>query len=263
MKNVMLFLGRLGIPSAILLILTTVTSLAEIQSGQVVVKAVTGDVSASNNTNDWKPVKAADQLMHGTTIKTGPNANADLIVDYNGTVLRLLPDSILELSKLDKQQSPTGVITETSLNLRAGGLVGSQRKLAAPSRLNVKVPGGTATIVGTEYLVRADGAVTVLSGAVTVTYNLPGNRGSVKVTVQAGFSFDPATGQVVPTTPEYLVNIIADINTVRQNAQSFKTGGATVIVKPEEVMSPTGTGGRAATASGPSPSSGTRSPAGK
>jgi hypothetical protein len=108
MKNVMLFLGRLGIPSAILLILTTVTSLAEIQSGQVVVKAVTGDVSASNNTNDWKPVKAGDQLMHGTTIKTGPNANADLIVDYNGTVLRCCRTASSSYPNLISNSRPPG-----------------------------------------------------------------------------------------------------------------------------------------------------------
>jgi hypothetical protein len=72
-----------------------------------------------------------------------------------------------------------------------------------------------------------------------VTYNLPGNGGSVKVTVGAGFSFDPKTGQVVATTSAYLHNLVADINSVRQNAQTFKTGGATLVVKAEGVISPT------------------------
>jgi 1-acyl-sn-glycerol-3-phosphate acyltransferase len=36
-----------------------------------------------------------------------------------------------------------------------------------------------------------------------------------------------------------LQNIIADIDTVRQNAQVFKAGGATIVVKPEGVISPT------------------------
>jgi hypothetical protein len=72
-----------------------------------------------------------------------------------------------------------------------------------------------------------------------VNYNLPGNGGSVRVTINAGYSFNPATGQVVPTTPEYLANIIADINTVRNNAEVFKTGGATVVVQPNRSMSPT------------------------
>jgi len=250
-----LFLGRSVLSAAILLTLTATPARAELQSGQVLVKAISGDVTGKIGDGNWKPIKAGDQLTRGTTIRTGPNANADLILEYNGSVLRMLADSTLEFSKLDKEQSPDGFITETSLNLVAGSVIGSQRKLAAPSRLNVKVPGGTATIVGTEYLVRADGAVTVLSGAVTLSYNLPGNKGSVKVTVQAGYSFDPSTGQVVPTSPDYLVNIIADVDTVRLNAMSFKTTGpnrATVVIKPEEPMSPSSaprtpqtTGGRA------------------
>jgi hypothetical protein len=235
-----MFLRRSVLPAAILLPLTAALSHAEIQSGQVLVKAVSGDVTGSLTNGNLKPLKAGDYLTRGTTIKTGSAATADLILEYNGSVLRMLPDSTLELSKLDKEQAPDSIITETSLNLVSGSVVGSQRKLAAPSLLKVKVPGGTATIVGTEYVVRADGAVSVLSGAVTVTYNLPGNKGSVKVTIQAGFSFDPATGQVVPTSPDYLVNIIADIDTVRKNSLSFKTGGATVVVKPEEPMSPSG-----------------------
>jgi len=88
--------------------------------------------------------------------------------------------------------------------------------------------------------VRADGAVTVLDGSVSLNYNLPGNGGSVKVEVAAGFSFNPATGQVVPTSPDFLKDIIAHVNTVKNNAQVFKvSGGATLVVKAEkEHMSP-------------------------
>ena len=85
---------------------------------------------------------------------------------------------------------------------------------------------------------RADGAVTVISGAVSLNFNLPHNGGSVKATVNAGFSFDPATGQVVPTTPAYLQNIVAHIITTKHNAEVFKVGGATLIVKPEKEVSP-------------------------
>jgi len=36
-----------------------------------------------------------------------------------------------------------------------------------------------------------------------------------------------------------LQNIIADVNTVRQNAEVYKAGGATIVVKPEDGLSPT------------------------
>jgi hypothetical protein len=163
----------------------------------------------------------------------------DLVLQYNGTVLRLIHDSELAFDKLDKQSAGEQVITETSVHLLAGAVIGSQRKLAKPSVFQIAAGDAVATIIGTEYLVRADGAVTVLSGSVKVIYNLPHNGGSVQVDVPAGYSFDPKTGKVVPTTPDFLKNIIADVNTVRQNAQVFKAGGATIVVKPEGPVSPT------------------------
>jgi len=131
-------------------------------------------------------------------------------------------------------------VSETSLQLLAGSVIGSQRKLAVPSHFDIATPQSVATIVGTEYVINADGAVTVLSGAVSLNYNLPGNKGSVQVSVPAGSTFDPATQTVVPTSAKYLQNLIADINTVKQNAQTFKAGGATIVVKPSDnFISPT------------------------
>jgi hypothetical protein len=212
---------------------------AQLQSGQVLVKAVQGSASYSVKGGQALPLKENLVLSRGAVLKTGPNSTVDLILQYNGTVLRLMPGSTLGFDKLNKEDASEATITETSLNLVAGSILGSQRKLATPSTFEVNIPGGVATIKGTEYLVRSDGAVTVLSGSVQVIYNLPHNGGSVKVTVPAGSSFNPATGTVVPTTAAFLQNIIADIDTVRQNAKVFKAGGATVVVKPRGVLSPT------------------------
>ena len=170
----------------------------------------------------------------------------DLLLYSSSTALRLTPNSSLRLDRMVATAALDRPVSETTLTLLTGGIAGTQCKLAAPSRFQLNVAGvGTAvagteyqvTVVGTEYYARADGAVTVISGAVSINYNLPGNGGSVKVTVSAGFSFDPATGQVVPTTPAYLQNIIADVTTTKHNAEVFKVGGAT-LVKPEEFISP-------------------------
>ena len=113
---------------------------------------------------------------------------------------------------------------------------------------------GVATIVGTEYVVNADGAVTVLSGAVSLNYNLQCNKGSVKVEMPAGSTFDPVTQTVVPTSSKYLQNLIADINTVKQNAQTFKAGGATIVVKPDDdFISPTNSKGNNGVGNGVDP----------
>ncbi len=240
MKYVPRFTGRaVSCLLAVALLNSLAVANAEIQSGQVLVQAVHGLATYSVSGGQTLPVKENLVISGGATINTPADATVDLILQYNGTVLRLMPGSTLKFDKLNKESGAEGAITETSLNLVAGSIIGSQRKLASPSTFQVNIPGGVATIKGTEYVVRADGAVSVLSGSVQVIYNLPKNGGSVKVTITAGNSFNPATGKVVTTSPEFLQNQIADINTVRQNAKVFKAGGATVVVKPESVLSPT------------------------
>ena len=90
----------------------------------------------------------------------------------------------------------------------------------------------STSVQATEYYVRADGAVSVVSGAVTLHYNNPGDNNNVKANVAAGYSFDPATITVVPTTAAYLQNIIAHIIATKGNGKSFKLEGATLNVKP-------------------------------
>lgn len=241
MKDVSACTGRVLSYLVVLIALSVVsisTSKAEIQSGQVLIQAVKGVATYSSGAR-WLPLKENMTVGRGAVLKTAADSTVDLILQSSGTVLRLTPNSTLSFDKLNKEAAGEEVITETSLNLIEGSIVGSQRKLASPSTFEINLPGGVATIKGTEYLVRADGAVTCLSGSVSVNYNLPHNGGSVRVIVPAGFSFNPATGQVVATSQAFLQNIIADINTVRANAQVFKAGGATVVVKPEGVVSPT------------------------
>ncbi len=215
------------------------TTYAVMQPAELVIQEVNGTASYSVG-GTWQPLAKAMRLAQGAVIKTDADSTVDLLLPASATALRLTPSSTLRLDKLNKEAAGEMTISETSMTLLDGGIAGTQRKLASPSRFQINLPGGgVAHIVGTEYYVRADGAVSVVSGAVSLNYNLPGKGGSVKVTVSAGFSFDPATGKVVPTTPAYLQNIIAHINTTKHNAEVFKvSGGATLVVKPEEVVSP-------------------------
>ena len=211
------------------------------QSGEVFVQAVSGSVQYSVDGAAWKTLVVDALVPAGATIKTSAASTVDLLLRYNGSVLRLTPNSKLRLEKLVAQNTGEETITDTRFNLLEGILIGSQRKLHAPSKLQVATPGATATIHGTEYVINANGAVSVLSGEVSVNYNLPGNGGDIKVTLLPGQTFDPATGKVVTTTAAFLQNLIADINTVKKNAEVFKVGGATIVVKNlnNEPVSPT------------------------
>lgn len=212
---------------------------AQSQPVQAVVHAVQGAATWRVGAT-WQPLQENHLLGAGATIKTADNTTVDLFLPESGTVLRLLPNSEVRFDRMDEMPGGERPITTTRLTLLAGSLIGSQRKLLGASQFHINLAHGLARIVGTEYLVRADGSVSCLSGEVTVRYNLPGNGGSVKADVPAGFSFDSATGKVVPTTPAYLQNIIADVVAVRKNAQVFKIGRATLVVNAtEKPVSPT------------------------
>ena len=208
-------------------------------SADVVLKTISGDVDCSVGQGVWEPLRLDTKLGDGSIIRTRDASTVDFYLQESKTTLRLTPNSTLEIQSLRTWRAEDQDVTDTTLKLLEGGIVGSQRKIAKPSHFEIQTPRSVASIVGTEYVVRADGAVTVLSGSVSVNYNLPGNQGSVQVDVSAGQSFDPATGTVVPTTAEYLANSIADIDTVKMNAEVFKTGGATVVVKADQKVSPT------------------------
>ncbi len=207
------------------------------QPAEVVIQDIVGTASYCTG-GTWQALKKDMKLSRGAIIKTDADSTVNLLFQSSLTALRLTPNSSLRLDKLNRDAGYDTEVTETTLTLLRGGIAGTQRKLAAPSRFQINVAAGAITIVGTEYFVRADGAVTVVSGAVSLNYNLPGNGGSIKVTVSAGFTFDPTTGQVVPTSPPYLQDIIAHITTTRNNAQVFKVGRATLVVKPERFISP-------------------------
>jgi hypothetical protein len=216
-----------------------VSSNAEPSAARLSIKAVNGHATVCSDGSTFKPLHSGDVAGPGSILNTDAGATVDLMLQDSGTVLRMLPDTTLEFAKLNKQQAGEQVVSDTSLKLLNGSVIGSQRKLAIPSHFDIAMSQGVATIVGTEYVVNANGAVTVLDGAVSVNYNLPNNMGSVKVDVPAGSTFDPATGTVVPTDPKYLQNIIADVNTVKLNAQVFKAANATIVVMPEKFVSPT------------------------
>lgn len=207
-------------------------------AARISIKAVNGSAVCSTNGKEFFPLRVEDAVAPGLILKTDPGSTVDLILQDSGTVLRMLPGTTLQFSKMEKQQAGEQMVSDTSLKLLEGSVIGSQRKLVVPSHFDISMRSSVATIVGTEYVVNANGAVTVLDGSVSVIYNLPGNKGSVKVSVPAGSTFDPSTGKVVPTSPQYLQNLIADINTVKQNAEVFKAGGATIVVQPEKFVSP-------------------------
>jgi len=219
-----------------LIFLCVVTATARIhaagnseQTGKVTVYAVKGSAEYSSGGSDSKPLKQGQELPPGTTVKTGAGSSVDLALQSSGSAVHLNPGSELDVNKLNSTPAGEQVVTETGLNLKSGSMVGSTGKMAALSQFDVKTSDGcTCHLNATQYLVSASGAVSVVSGQVTVDYDLKGKNNDDKhgnedvVTVLAGQSFDPKTDTVVPTTPYLLKNIIANVKTVDDISKKLK-----------------------------------------
>ena len=94
MKNCSVLVGSFVPVLALILITSTDSLRAEKESSHVFIQAVEGDATYSTG-GQWQPLSAAMTLTAGSKIKTGANATVDLILRYNGTVLRLTPNSEL------------------------------------------------------------------------------------------------------------------------------------------------------------------------
>jgi hypothetical protein len=87
------------------------------------------------------------------------------------------------------------------LDLRAGTIFGTVKKLSATSRYEIKLPNGVAGVRGTIYMVSASGVVGVLEGSVVVAY-MGANGAVMTQEVPAGYQFDTRTGQLSPLSDE-------------------------------------------------------------
>jgi hypothetical protein len=101
------------------------------------------------------------------------------------------------VDKLTEMQTGADVVTETQLDLKAGHISGSVKKMSAASKYEVKLPIGVAGIRGTIYDFTAEGVIKVFSGSVVLAYT--GANGSTLTQVVMGLQmFDARTGTLSP-----------------------------------------------------------------
>ena len=191
---------------------------------------------------EWKPIKVGMVLRPGALIQTAADSYVDVVLNNTkatqglGSALtdepasgaaasasasasddgykpkavqdaiRIFENSVLSVDKLTVTQTGADTVTETQLDLKAGRIFGTVKKLSAASIYEIKVPNGVAGIRGTIYLIGAEGVVSVLTGSVVVSY--VSNGTVITKEVPAGFQFNPATGQVTQITNPVLKQIM-------------------------------------------------------
>jgi hypothetical protein len=260
--------------------LAMVTSLSAQTAQQGIAKVVRIKGSArymSSVGTAWQPLKLGAILKPGTVLQTASDSYIDLILnnadavgaslapmsmsaapmDQSGAAsyqpkaekdaVRIFENTVLSIDKLTVDQTGVDVITDTQLDLKAGSIFGTVKKLAVGSKYEVKIPNGVAGIRGTIYYISSSGILRVVSGFVTLAW--VHTDGTVTTqNVGAGQQFDIRTGVLSPISPQDLSSLKSN------NIQMIHTPGAPVIFIPEPInwVSPT----EAKPAPAPNPSQG-------
>jgi len=206
---------------------------AQTIQGKARVVRIGGHARFTTGNNVWQPLHVGDVIKPGTVIQTENKEGAfvDLVLgDGSGSlgmaaasdasapptvtpisyhpnaeqnVVRIWQNSALGVDKLNSTDTGADVVTDTQLDLRAGRVLGTVKKMNSASKYEIKLPNGVAGIRGTFYDVTADGVVRVSSGSVVLAYMAADGTVTTKVVV-AGQQFDARTGEVTPIPEDVL-----------------------------------------------------------
>jgi hypothetical protein len=229
MKNFQRMLNGLMVGAVVMAMVATVAAQNVVQGSAKVVR-IKGSARYSTVANQWQPLKVGAVLAAGTVVQTGMDKGSyvDLVLgDGSGVIpvasggagaasaadtlryqpsaqqniVRLWENTLLGIDKLTTTETGADVVTDTQLDLRAGRIFGSVKKMTAASKYEIKLPNGVAGVRGTIYDISADGVVRVLSGQVVVAWVAADGTVTTQV-VNAGQQFDARSGQISPI-PEF------------------------------------------------------------
>lgn len=182
--------------------------------GAAKVVRIKGAARYTTGDNKWHTLNVGDILKPGTIIQTASGSQVDMLlwdreevsermitpvfvykpdVETRVNVVRMYENTVLALDKLTWMETGVDLVTETQLDLRAGRIFGTVKKMTGASRYEVKFPNGVAGIRGTVYMLDASGLLKVLSGQVVMSYVKPDGSVVTQV-VQGGQMYDPVTG---------------------------------------------------------------------
>ncbi|MEI9864164.1 MAG: FecR domain-containing protein [Limisphaerales bacterium] len=205
----------------------------EIKQGVATVVRVQGQASYTLGGSDtWHPLVAGKILQAGSVISTKPDATVDVvlgkqapmpqapsptrvslaadspvrgIVGYKPAVeqniVRLSGGTTLKIDTLTVLDTGVDTVSDTELDLQAGRIFASVKKLSDSSKYLVKIPNGIAGVRGTKFTLGADGSAGCIEHSVMLSQ--VGSGGApVTVEVTQGNQYNPSTGKVEPLSPE-------------------------------------------------------------
>jgi len=210
-----------------------------------------GNARFTTGNGVWQPVKVGDTFRAGTVIQTDAQKGSyvDLVLgDATGLVIspgdaapstiatpaknsyqpkaeqnvvRVWENSALGIDKLTSMETGADVVTETQLDLKAGHIMGTVKKLSAASKYEVKIPNGVAGIRGSLYELWATGLLKVGMGLGVLAW--VGSDGSVNSKeVHGGYQFEPGTGEITPLS----AGDLEGMRNFQSSLGSFARGGS-------------------------------------
>ena len=216
MKETRRLLSSLIACGVALAMVSTLAAQSADQAGAKVVR-LKGGARCKIGNAEWQPLKLGDVVRAGTVIQTAGGSRVDLVlgdasapvarpvtsnmISYQTTaeqnIVRIWENTLLGVDKLTETHTGADVVSETQLDLKAGHITGSVKKMSAASKYEVKLPNGVAGIRGTIYDISVEGLIKVLTGSVVLAY--VGPDGSVQTQVIMGLQmFDARTGTLSP-----------------------------------------------------------------
>ena len=201
-----------------------------LKQGVATVIRVKGQASYTlGGTDDWHPLVAGKILQAGSTISTRPDAIVDIVLGKQAlmpqaqpapdrvspaadapvrglvgdrpsseqNVVRLSGSTTLKIDTLTVSDTGMDTVSDTELDLQAGRIFASVKKLSGTSKYLVKIPNGIAGVRGTKFTLGADGSAGCIENSVWISeVGSDGKPTTVEVT--QGTQYDPATGQSGP-----------------------------------------------------------------
>ena len=216
--------------------LATTAMADDLKQGVATVVRVTGAASYTlGGTDDWHPLVAGKILQAGSTVSTKPNSLVDIVLGKQVSmpqpqpapdrvspaadspvrgivgdrptpeqnVVRLSGGTTLKIDTLTVSDTGVDTVSDTELDLQAGRIFASVKKLSPTSKYLVKIPNGIAGVRGTKFTLGADGSAGCIENSVWVS-EVGADGKPVTVEVTQGTQYDPATGQSTPLSSETL-----------------------------------------------------------
>jgi hypothetical protein len=187
-----------------------VSSMQAAEAGKAVVRSIRGKAQYLESGGQWLELKVGQVLKAGSTVRTASDSHADLFMDENGPVVRLVENTTLGLDKLNYTTTGVDTIIETQLDLKSGRIIGIVRKMADQSKYEIKTPNGVAGIRGTEYDITATSVLRLVSGSMVMVY-VKSDGTVITQVVNSNEMFVPSDGTVKLIPADQLSQLMAEI----------------------------------------------------